>query len=138
MSAHYTQVNVLRTIEDLLGTPHINLNTAFQRPMAKVFDLESSGKWTYSATASTVLMTTTLLAQTGSGEQSVLFAQGPKIKPKHDAAYWAKVTAGFDFSDADRVPPAQFNRVLWRGMMGSKPYPAILGDRKVTAQRDDD
>jgi hypothetical protein len=32
------------------------------------------------------------------------------------------VTAGFDFSEADQVPPAQFNRVLWTGLMGDKRY----------------
>jgi YVTN family beta-propeller protein len=137
VSAHYSQVNALRTIEDVLGTPHINLNTAFQRPMAKVFDIESPAAWTYTATASTVLMTTTLLAQSESGEQAVKFAQGPTIKPRHNAAYWARVTAGFDFSDADLVPPARFNRVLWTGMMGSKPYPT-MGNDTHTQKRDDD
>jgi len=48
------------------------------------------------------------------------------VKPKHDAGYWARATRGFDFSDADRVPPAKFNRVL-RGLMGAKPYPALAG-----------
>ena len=55
------------------------------------------------------------------------FAAGPNITPQHNAAYWAKVTAGFDFSEADQVPPAQFNRVLWTGLMGSKPYPVRAG-----------
>jgi hypothetical protein len=58
------------------------------------------------------------------------------IKPKHDAAYWAKVTASFDFSEADQVPTAQFNRVLWTGLMGRKPYPVLRGQATVT--RDDD
>jgi hypothetical protein len=30
-------------IEDILGTPHINLNIACQRPMADVFDIRPSG-----------------------------------------------------------------------------------------------
>jgi DNA-binding beta-propeller fold protein YncE len=139
VSTHYSQVNVLRTIEDILGAPHINLNTAFQRPMAKVFDTDSSPTWTYTSTASTVLMTTTLLAQDTTGNSaSVRFAQGPLIKPRHNAAYWARVTAGFDFSDADRVPPARFNRVLWTGMMGSKPYPTIMGRSTPVTTRDND
>jgi len=33
------------------------------------------------------------------------------------------VTVGFDFSEADQVPPALFNRVLWTGLMGDRPYP---------------
>jgi DNA-binding beta-propeller fold protein YncE len=122
VSTRFNQVNVLRTIEDILGTEHINLNTAFQRPMADVFDVKSSGKWTFTSEASTVLATTTLaLANRDNG---VRFARGPMVRPQHDAAYWAATTARFDFSDADQVPPDQFNRVLWRGLMGTQPYPA--------------
>jgi YVTN family beta-propeller protein len=134
VSTRYNQVSALRTIEDVLGTQHINLNTAFQQPMADVFDIRSSGGWTFVAEASTVLATTTLaLAE---GDHGVKFAAGPTIMPKHDAAYWAMVTAGFDFSEADQVPPAQFNRVLWTGLMGSKPYPALRG--QAVSTKDDD
>jgi len=42
----------------------------------------------------------------------------------HSAQYWARVTKGMDFSDADRVDPAVYNRILWKGMMGDRPYPA--------------
>lgn len=134
VSTRYSQINALRTIEDLLGTQHINLNTAFQQPMADVFDIRSSGEWSYTAEASTVLATTTLAL--ADGNNGVRFAAGPNIKPKHDAAYWAKVTAAFDFSEADQVPTAQFNRVLWKGLMGSKPYPALRGEAAGT--KDDD
>jgi hypothetical protein len=58
------------------------------------------------------------------------------IRPQHDAAYWDAVTVGFDFSQADQVPPAQFNRVLWAGLMGDRPYPALRG--KPSVKRDDD
>jgi hypothetical protein len=121
VSTRYGQVNVLRTIEDILGTEHLNLNTLFQRPMSEVFDTRGSGKWTFSAEASTVLASTTL-ASLG-GNTGIRFAAGPRIEPQHTAAYWDAVTAGFDFSEADQVPPAQFNRVLWTGLMGDKPYP---------------
>jgi YVTN family beta-propeller protein len=79
--------------------------------------------WTFTAEASTVLGTTTLaLAR---GDSGVRFAAGPNITPRHSAAYWAEVTAGFDFSQADQVPPARFNRVLWTGLMGARPYPTL-------------
>jgi hypothetical protein len=39
--------------------------------------------------------------------------------------YWVKATRGFDFSDADRVPPALYNQKLWVGLMDDKPYPKI-------------
>jgi YVTN family beta-propeller protein len=130
VSTRYNQVSALRTIEDVLGTEHINLNTAFQQPMADVFDIRSSGRWTYAAEASTVLATTTLAL--GKGDKEVKFAAGLHITPQHDAAYWDKVTAGFDFSEADQVPPAQFNRVLWTGLMGSRPYPTLRGQAAGT------
>jgi YVTN family beta-propeller protein len=123
IGTRYSQVNALRTIEDLLGTEHINLNTAFQRPMADVFDVRSAGRWTYAAEASTVLATTSLALAGGSN--GVKFAAGPMIAPQHDAAYWDSVTAGLNFAEADRVPPAQFNRVLWTGLMAGKPYPVV-------------
>lgn len=56
--------------------------------------------------------------------------------PKRGAKYWAKMTGGFDFSDADRVPPARFNRVLWRGVKGGKPYPASISACRVAMNRD--
>jgi DNA-binding beta-propeller fold protein YncE len=136
VSTHYSQVNALRTIEDILGTQHINLNTAFQRPMTDVFDIGSSGAWTYTATASTVLSTTALsMAPGGLG---VKYAAGPVVKPKHSARYWAKRTAGFDFSDADRVPPEKFNKVIWRGLMGNKPYPSHAVRHLASANGSDD
>jgi len=132
VNTRYSQVSVLRTIEDILGTQHINLNTAFQRPMAEVFDIHSNGHWTYVAESSTSLTTTTLAADLRMSGIPIL--AGPVVKPQHDAAYWARVTKGFDFEEADQVPPAQFNRLLWKGLMGKKPYPALRG---VTGDDDD-
>ena len=124
VSTRYSQVNILRTIEDILGTQHINLNTAFQRPMADVFDIKAPPAWNYTAQASTVLKTTLLnVAQFDGGTR---YAAGPNVVPKHGAAYWARVTAGFDFSDADLVPPAQYNKVLWTGLMGKKRFPTLV------------
>jgi hypothetical protein len=121
VGTRYNQVNVLRTIEDILGTEHINLNTAFQRPMTDVFDTRSNGRWTFTAEASTVLATTSV-ALTDQG-RTIRFAAGPMLTPAHDAAYWDAATAGFNFADADQVPPALFNRVLWTGLMKGQPYP---------------
>ena len=52
-------------------------------------------------------------------------AAGDVIEPQHDARYWAALTEGLDFSEADRVPPALFNRLLWQGLKGSQPYPVL-------------
>jgi Phosphoesterase family len=133
VDTRYSQVNAVRTMEDILGTQHINLNTAYQRPMADVFDVRGSANWSYSAVASTVLKTTGL--QIGSTLQGIQYAAGPDVKPTHDALYWAKATEKFDFSHEDEVPADQFNRVLWKGLMGNKPYPTIRGANQVVAQR---
>ena len=134
ISEHYTQVSVLRTIEDILGTRHINLNTAYQQPMTEVFDIQASGRWSYEAVASTVLESATLArAPRGLGAR---LAKGPRVRPKHDAKYWAEMTRSFDFSEADRVPPGRFNRVIWNGLMGGRPYPFRAGND--VARRDED
>jgi hypothetical protein len=129
----FSQVNALRTIEDIPGTQHINLNTAFQRPMADVFDISGSGAWTYSAVTPTILGTTTLvLADAGS---EIKWAEGAMIKPKHSADYWAKVMARFDFSEADNLPTGEFNRMLWKGLMGNMPYPLVRDGAMVKAAK---
>ena len=124
VSTRYNQVSMLRTIEDLLGTQHINLNTAYQRPMADVFDTSSSGAWTFTAIASRILATTTLSLASREMGGDVQFAEGPDVAPSHDAAYWAHAARGFDFSAADRVPVDLYNKVLWKGIMGDQAYPA--------------
>ena len=132
ISTRYGQVNALRTIEDILKTPHINLNTAYQTPMDDVFDITASPSWTYTAVASTVLATTQL------DLIGVQFAKGSMIKPKHDATYWAKATEGFDFSRADQVPPAIYNKILWQGLTDGQPYPAIHNGNNAPLKRDED
>jgi hypothetical protein len=46
-------------------------------------------------------------------------------KPAHNAKYWGRAMKGMDFTTEDRVDPADFNRILWKGMMGRKPSPAV-------------
>jgi hypothetical protein len=125
VSCRYSQPNVLRTIEDILGTEHLNLNTYYARPMADVFDTASSGKWTFNAVASTLLKLTTL----GLDPEKVEFAAGPDLKPTHDAKYWAEKTRGFDFSEEDRVPAELYNRILWEGLKGTA-APAAQTDKE--------
>jgi hypothetical protein len=115
VSTRYSQPNLLRTIEDILGTEHLNLNTYYARPMADVFDTHSSGKWAFAATASTLLKLTTL----GLDATKVKFAAGPDLKPTHTAQWWADKTRGFDFSAEDHVPTELYNKILWEGLKGT-------------------
>jgi DNA-binding beta-propeller fold protein YncE len=134
VSTRYSQPSVLRTIEDIFGTEHLNLNTYYARPMADVFDITSSGSWTFNAMASTLLKLTTL----GLSPEKVKFASGPNLKPTHDAQYWAAKTRGFDFSAEDRVPAELYNKILWVGLKGTAAPSAKTRFLKVDADMDKD
>ena len=119
VSERYTTVNMLRTIEDILGLDHLDINTATQRPMTEVFDL-SQREWTYTATASDFLKSTQLPIPANAFAST---DQAPK--PLHDSVYWAAKTAEFDFSVEDNLKdPDKFNRITWEGVMGDVPYPS--------------
>jgi len=49
---------------------------------------------------------------------------------------WARVTRGMDFRDADRIDDDDFNRILWRGIMGNKPYPSRPTGKDLSQNRD--
>lgn len=116
MSQRYTTVNMLRTIEDVLGIGHLNLNDAYQRPMTEVFDLNQK-TWTYHAVASQALAGTSAARETG-----VKFAEGSPIQPTRPASWWEEQTRGFDWTGEDRIPSDLFNHILWDGLRGT-PYP---------------
>jgi DNA-binding beta-propeller fold protein YncE len=115
VSAPYTTIGMLRTMEEILGIGSINLNDSLANPMTDVFDVDQKD-WNYKAVASDLLAGTRLPVTRRK--------TGPIPRPTHDANYWALATKGMDFSVEDRVDPIAFNRVLWRGMMGSQPYPS--------------
>src|SRR5262249_15758643 len=102
ISTPYTLFSPVRTIEDVLRTRHMNINTAYARPMSDVFDIHMAPTWTFNAVASTYLQGTALQATLT--ELGVKYAEGPVMKSTHDVAYWDQATRGFDFSAPDRVP----------------------------------
>ncbi len=116
ISKPYNTINFIRTMEEVLGLPPLNLNDALAAPMADIFNTTPS-PWSFTAAPSAYLYNTHLLLP-------------PKPvglvvpKPTHNAKYWARVMKGMDFSGADLVDPGEFNRILWKGMMGGQPYPA--------------
>jgi DNA-binding beta-propeller fold protein YncE len=119
VSERYSTVNMLRTIEDILGLDHLSLNDAYQPPMSDVFDL-SQREWRYTATASPLLL--------GTGLQPLLPPRArsqSRMWPTHEAAWWTARTRGYDWSEEDRIPVAAYNHVLWEGLMPARAqYPA--------------
>jgi DNA-binding beta-propeller fold protein YncE len=132
VSTRYSTVNMIRTIEDILGLQHVNLNTAYQPSMDAVFNTQQSPSWTYSVLISSVLRGTTLNFSQIFPDQPVQYAEGD-YAPPHAPAYWAEKTRGFDFSSEDRIPTDLFNQVLWEGLMGGKPYPTVRNSQIIRA-----
>ncbi|HEX4004881.1 MAG TPA: putative Ig domain-containing protein [Acidobacteriaceae bacterium] len=126
VSTHYTTLDFVRTMEAVLGLPAMNLNDALASPMADIFN-DSPSPWSFTATPSTILYCTKL---------PLPGPALPCVNPTPDAAYWARVTLGMDFSDADRVDGGVFNRILWKGLMGNRPYPAAPSGLDLRSNRD--
>ena len=97
----YTTVNILRTIEALLGVPPMNVNDARATVMSSMF----SGKGDQPA----------FDADTRNRDNGLIYQANTKS--------WAE-GAKLDFSHADAADTAVLNRFLWRDRMGEKPMPA--------------
>ncbi|MFZ0304336.1 MAG: hypothetical protein WAL75_16710, partial [Terracidiphilus sp.] len=127
VSTAYTTLNFMRTMEEVLGLPPMNLNDALAAPMCDIFNT-SPTPWTFSATPAAILYCTQL---------PLPASNTPCNDPTPNAAYWARVTRGMDFTDADLVDGQTFNRVLWKGMMGSKPYPSKPSGKDLRQNREE-
>jgi YVTN family beta-propeller protein len=127
VSAPYTTLSVLRTIEEILGIGNLSLSDSSAKAMTEVFDTKLKS-WTYSAVPPAMLYNTQLPLPAR--------PQSDLPRPTHDAAYWAATTKGLDFSVEDRLDPLVFNEVLWRGLMGSKAYPATSSGTDLRENRE--
>jgi hypothetical protein len=126
VSTRYTTVNMLRTIEDILGLEQMNLHDRGVRPMSDLFDLRQAS-WSFVARPSDILRGTALpLPPVPAG------ATAQPLQPAHDAAWWAEKTKGFDFTKEDRIDAGRFNRILWEGLMGDRPYPTRRASSTAT------
>ena len=131
VSTRYTTINILRTIEAVLGLKPLGLNDALAMPMADVFDPAQS-LWSYRAEAADVLRTTQLPI---AAERFVMKASTATSCTNHDAAYWAAAMKGQNFASEDRLDSAAFNRALWRGL-GSGPEPLVRDARDLRQERE--
>src|SRR5262249_23613031 len=123
VSTRYSTVNMLRTIEDVLGIAPVGLFDATQEPMTDVFDVKPSPKkspsWSYAALYPDILHQTQI-------PQAANARRGPadrSARVARSAEWWEKRTEGMDFDAEDRIDPSRFNRILWEGIKGSQPYP---------------
>jgi DNA-binding beta-propeller fold protein YncE len=127
VSHRYATVNLLATIEAVLGIPPMGLNDALAEPMAAVFDTHL-GAWSFTARPSALLRGTRLPLPP---EQS---ASACAVHGR-SGAYWASAMKGQDFSREDHLDTAAYNLALWRGLAGAKPYPTIRDGRDLREGR---
>jgi len=132
ISSHYNTVNFLRTIEEVLGLPPMNLNDALARPMTDIFNT-SPAPWSFAAVPAQILNGTTLPPFIDKSANKTARLNAPKAT--HDAKYWAKATKGMDFTSEDKFDFAMYNRILWKGLMGDKPYPVASTGKDLRQNR---
>ena len=126
VSTAYNTLDFIRTMEEVLGLQPMNLNDALATPMTDIFNTTPT-TWSFTATPAAILYCMKLPLPSPAQLCT---------NPTPNVAYWARVTKGLDFSDADRVDGGLFNRILWKGMMGNKPYPAAPTGLDLRQNRD--
>ena len=100
----YTTVNMMHTMEMLLGLPPMNHNDAYAPVMSGLFTGQGNQR-AYEADYRN--QTNGLIYETN----------------RHDTP-GAKISSKMDFSRPDSAGAARLNRVLWQDRMGSSPLPA--------------
>jgi hypothetical protein len=137
-----------KLIQDIANSPTLKTNTLVfvieddaqnggdhvdaHRSVADVFDTSlNPNNWSFTAAAAPILYTTEL----NNENPPILPSQAAHLiipRPAHGGEYWARVTKGMNFSQADRVDPVLYNRILWRGLKGDVIYP---GDSSLAETR---
>jgi YVTN family beta-propeller protein len=140
ISSSYNTVSMVRTITGALGLSALGLTDGLAPPMSNVFDLDADpNDWSYTALVPAILRTSALplpppTAMNESKSGSAFAARAPR----HDAAYWERVTAGQDFTREDALDVGKFNQALWHGVMGElAAYPATRDQRDLSSNRED-
>ena len=129
VSTPYNTINFVRTMEEVLGLQPMNLNDALSRPMADIFDV-TPNKWTFTATVPASLYPPNTNLPLVKPDGLIV------PKPTHTGEYWARATKGMDFTSEDRFDFAEYNHILWRGLMGNKPYPAPPSGKDLRQNRE--
>ena len=136
VSERYTTVSLVRTMESILGLDASGLYAAASAPMSEVFDLNQTS-WNYTAIVPELLRTSQLPLPAATAENSLpeTPAAMAYARDRHAAAYWVKKLGDMDYDVEDKLDSTRFNRELWKGMMGSKPYPEDRSGKDLSQGR---
>lgn len=114
VSERYSTVNLLTTIEDILGLDHLSVYDANQRPMTSVFDLNNT-HWDFQAIEPAPFAASFTGTPHASTRPVFHFAQ--------NSAYWAKATASMRWDKEDANPAPLIEQIYWKGLKPGIPYP---------------
>ncbi|MGN6279875.1 MAG: hypothetical protein ACTHM8_14285 [Sphingomonas sp.] len=131
VSTRYTTVNVLRTIEAVLGLKPLGLNDGLATPMADLFD-PAQASWTFHAEAADVLRSTKLPI---AADRFVKASAAVTACSGRSSSWWAKAMHGQNFEVEDHLDTAAFNAALWRGL-GDGPEPATRSGADLRSGRE--
>jgi len=110
VSTYYSQINMVRTMENILGIPPMNQLDNSAEPMSDCF-CETPDFTPYKAERSNIPLNELNPPLEGlSGKQ----------------LSWAKKSMEQDLDDYDRIDEDTFNRIIWHAMKGyDRPYPEL-------------
>jgi len=132
VSERFTTVSMVRTIEALLGLKSSSLYAAASAPMSEVFDLNHAS-WTYTAQVPAILRTSKLPLPTSTASNT---SAAPNLaRDTHNVQYWQRRLGDMDYDEEDKLDVSRFNRELWKGMMGSQPYPGVRSGQDLRDNR---
>lgn len=110
ISTYYSQINMIRTMENILGIPPMNQFDLAAEPMTDCF----TGKPNF--TPYEALPSNIPLDELNPPLESL----------KGDALRWAKLSLEQDLDNLDRINEDAFNRIIWHAVKGyDVPYPVI-------------
>jgi DNA-binding beta-propeller fold protein YncE len=138
VSERYTTVGMVRTIEAILGLPPSSLFSAAAAPMTEVFDLNQAATWSYRAIVPDMLRQSELPLPPATVANSLppTARSLAHARDTHNGAYWQKKLGDQDYDEEDKLDTPHFNRELWKGMMGRRPYPTERSGKDLRQNRD--
>lgn len=110
VSSYYSQINMVRTIENILGLPPMNQLDLSAEAMTDCFSSKADFT-SYKAVKNNI----------------ALDEINPElISLSGDQLFWAKKSMEQDLEDIDRIDEDVFNRIIWHAVKGyNRPYPEL-------------
>jgi hypothetical protein len=126
----YSDPNMLATIEDILGINHLGMNDANAAPMSEAFTRTPNMR-PYDVIIPGVLCRPPVHPDLVPECQHPNVRKTAPVRPLRTAAWWSANTRGWNWDIPDANNADAFNRLVWSGTFGAKPYPESrdIGDQ---------